>query len=174
MKDHDHWKESNMINTEEQLYVPSGKTVCLVFAFVCALFVPINLNVNNIAMALINGSISFLMLVSYLTIIKSRSLKYAMPIIIFVLFFITVEYLITGGEEGFSILWVLLIPPFAIYMLRLRNAVIASLLIWGIVVIGLWSPLNRYCYDFYRTFEIRFPILYAAEIVISIMIEYVA
>lgn len=171
MKDHDHWKESNMINTEEQLYVPSGKTVCLVFAFVCALFVPINLNVNNIAMALINGSISFLMLVSYLTIIKSRSLKYAMPIIIFVLFFITVEYLITGGEEGFSILWVLLIPPFAIYMLRLRNAVIASLLIWGIVVIGLWSPLNRYCYDFYRTFEIRFPILYAAEIVISIMIK---
>lgn len=160
-----------MINTEEQLYVPAGKTVCLVFAFVCALFVPINLNVNNMAMALINGSISFLMLVSYLTILKSRSLKYAMPIIIFVLLFITVEYLITGGEEGFSILWVLLIPPFAIYMLRLRNAVIASLLIWGIVVIGLWSPLNRYCYDFYRTFEIRFPILYAAEIVISIMIK---
>lgn len=171
MKNHDNRKEGDMINTEEQLYVPSGKTVCLVFAFVCALFVPINLNVNNMAMALINGSISFLMLVSYLTILKSRSLKYAMPIIIFVLLFITVEYLITGGEEGFSILWVLLIPPFAIYMLRLRNAVIASLLIWGIVVIGLWSPLNRYCYDFYRTFEIRFPILYAAEIVISIMIK---
>lgn len=171
MKNHDNRKEGDLINTEEQLYVPSGKTVCLVFSFVCALFVPINLNVNNMAMALINGSISFLMLVSYLTILKSRSLKYAMPIIIFVLLFITVEYLITGGEEGFSILWVLLIPPFAIYMLRLRNAVIASLLIWGIVVIGLWSPLNRYCYDFYRTFEIRFPILYAAEIVISIMIK---
>lgn len=171
MKNHDNRKEGDMINTEEQLYVPAGKTVCLVFAFVCALFVPINLNVNNMAMALINGSISFLMLVSYLTILKSWSLKYAMPIIIFVLLFITVEYLITGGEEGFSILWVLLIPPFAIYMLRLRNAVIASLLIWGIVVIGLWSPLNRYCYDFYRTFEIRFPILYAAEIVISIMIK---
>lgn len=171
MKNPDDQKEENIMNEAEQLYVPSGKVICLVFAFVCALFVPINLNVNNMAMALINGSISFLMLVGYLTIIKSKSLKYAVPIMIFVLLFITVEYLVTGGEDGFSILWVLLIPPFAIYLFRLRKAVVASLLIWGIVAIGLWSPINSYCYDFNRTFEIRFPILYAAEVVISIMIK---
>lgn len=171
MRKHRNQKEENIMNETEQLYVPTGKAICLVFAFVCALFVPINLNVNNMMMALINGGISFVMLIGYLTIVKSRSLKYAIPMIALVLIFITVEYLITGGEDGFSILWVLLIPPFAIYMFRLRNAVITSLIIWLIVAIGLWSPMNQYCYDFNRTFEIRFPILYAAEVVISIMIK---
>jgi len=155
----------------EQLYVPSGRTVCLVFALVCAVFVPINLGVGNVAMALINGGISLLMAVGYWSIIKSQSLKYAVPIIMAVLLFVTVEYLITGGEGGFSILWILLIPPFAVYMMKLKNAVIGSLLIWLIVVIGLWSPLNSYCYDYTRTFEIRFPILYAAEIAVAVLIK---
>lgn len=171
VKKHIIQQENDMNNTEEQLHISSGKAVCLVFSFVCALFVPINLNVNNMTMVLINAGISVIMLAGYLTIMKSRSLKYAMPMIMLVLVFIAVEYLLTGGEDGFSILWVLLIPPFSIYALKLRSAIFFSLFIELIVVIGLWSPLNSYCYDYTRTFEIRFPILYAAEIAVSILIK---
>lgn len=159
------------MDSVEQLYVPSGKAVCLVFAITCAVFVPINLGVGNVMMAGVNGLISLFMLAGYLSILKSGTLKYAIPLITIVLLMVTVQYLITGGEEGFSILWILLIPPFAIYLLDLRKAIVVSLFIWLIVLVGLWTPLNTYCYDYTRTFEIRFPLLYAVEIVISILIK---
>lgn len=159
------------MDSVEQLYVPTGKTVCMVFAVTCAAFVPINLSVGNTMMAVVNGSISLVMLFGWLSIIVSGTLRLAVPIIMLVLILVTVQYLITGGQEGFSILWILLIPPFATYILDLKKAVGLSSLIWLIVCAGLWTPLNVYCYDYTRTFEIRFPILYAVEIVIAIMIK---
>lgn len=164
-------KENQMTGSVEELYVPSGKTVCLVFVIVCALFVPINLGVGNRMMAVINGSISILMAAGYLSILKTDSLRFAAPVIMLVLLVITIQYLVTGGEEGFSVLWILLIPPFAIYMLDLKKSVLFSALVGVIVVVGLWTPVNAYCYDFNRTFEIRFPILYAAEIAVAILIK---
>lgn len=163
-------KYKEMDSTEE-LHVPTGKAVCLVFAVTCAAFVPINLSVGNLMMAVVNGIISMVMLFGYLSIILSGALKLAIPLIMSVLIMITLQYLITGGEEGFSILWILLIPPFAIYILDLKKAIVFSAFIWLIVCAGLWTPLNAHCYDYTRTFEIRFPILYAVEIVIAIMIK---
>ena len=163
-------KYKEMDSTEE-LHVPTGKAVCLVFAVTCAAFVPINLSVGNLMMAVVNGIISVVMLFGYLSIILSGALKLAIPLIMSVLIMITLQYLITGGEEGFSILWILLIPPFAIYILDLKKAIVFSAFIWLIVCAGLWTPLNAHCYDYTRTFEIRFPILYAVEIVIAIMIK---
>lgn len=171
MKNENKNQKKEEMDSVEQFYVPSGKAVCLVFAITCAVFVPINLGVGNVMMAGVNGLISLFMLAGYLSIVKSGTLKYAIPLITIVLLMVTVQYLITGGEEGFSILWILLIPPFAIYILDLRKAIIVSLFIWLIVLVGLWTPLNAYCYDYTRTFEIRFPLLYAVEIVISILIK---
>lgn len=159
------------MDSVEQLYVPTGKAVCLVFAITCAAFVPINLSVGNTMMAAVNGSISLVMLLGWLSIIVSGSLRLAVPIIMLVLILVTLQYLITGGQEGFSILWILLIPPFATYILDLKKAIAVSVFIWLIVCAGLWTPLNACCYDYTRTFEIRFPILYAVEIVIAIMIK---
>ncbi len=164
-------KENEMTNSVEELYVPSGKTVCLVFAIVCALFVPINLGVGNGMMVAVNGSISIMMAAGYLSILKTNSLKFAAPVIMLVLVVITIQYLVTGGEDGFSVLWILLIPPFAIYMLDLKKSVLFSLLVGCLVILGLWTPLNAYCFDYSRTFEIRFPILYAAEIAVAILIK---
>lgn len=171
MKDQNKKRKSDMPDSVEQLYIPSAKAVCIVFAIVCAAFVPINLGVHNMMMVYINGAISLMMLLGYISILKSGTLRYAVLLIMSVLIIVTIQYLITGGEDGFSILWILLIPPFAIYILDLRKAVVVSLFIWSIVVLGLWSPLNDYCYDYNRTFEIRFPILYVAEIVVAIMIK---
>lgn len=171
MKDENKKLKNEEMEAVEQLYIPTGKAVCLVFAVTCAAFVPINLGVGNVMMAVVNGLISLFMLIGYLSIILSGSLKFAVPTIMLVLILVTVQYLITGGEEGFSVLWILLIPPFAIYILDLKKAVFVSLLIWFIVFAGLWTPLNVYCYDYSRTFEIRFPILYAVEIVIAVMIR---
>ena len=159
------------MDSVEQLYVPTGKAVCLVFAITCAAFVPINLIVGNTMMAAVNGSISLVMLLGWLSIVVSGSLRLAVPIIMLVLILVTLQYLITGGQEGFSILWILLIPPFATYILDLKKAIAVSVFIWLIVCAGLWTPLNACCYDYTRTFEIRFPILYAVEIVIAIMIK---
>ncbi len=158
-------------DVSESIYIPAGRAVCLVFAVVGAAFTIINIGVNNMMMVYINGALFALMSIAYLSIIRNHSLKIAIPIICVVVFFTETNYLITGGEDGFSILWILLVPPIAIYMMPLRKAFAASAGVWLIAAAGLWSPLNQYCYDYTRTFEIRFPLLYMAEIAVALMIK---
>lgn len=42
----------------------------------------------------------------FLSILKTNSLRFAVPVIMLVLLVITIRYLVTGGEEGFSVLWI--------------------------------------------------------------------
>lgn len=161
----------NEKDAAEPIYIPAGKVVCVVFAVVGAVFTIMNIGVDNMMMAYINGALCALMGVAYLSIIKTHSLRIAIPVICAVVLFTETNYLITGGEDGFSILWILMVPPIAIYMMPLGKATLASAGVWLVAAAGLWSPLNQYCYDYNRTFEIRFPLLYMAEIAVALMIK---
>ncbi|MBQ8967830.1 diguanylate cyclase [Ruminococcus sp.] len=71
---------------------------------------------------------------------------------------------ISGGNEGFAVLWVLLIPLFSISLFGLRIGLIMNAY-FTLLIIGLfYSPLSVHIADLYTdNFMKRFPVLFLAD-----------
>lgn len=84
-------------------------------------------------------------------------------------------FFITGIPNGFSALWVCLIPSFALLVLGFRYGSAVSLLAFGGVAFLFWLPVGRALlqYPYTEEFMLRFPFLYLSIYFISFLIEIV-
>lgn len=70
-------------------------------------------------------------------------------------------YLFTGGQEGFGLIWIILMPVFTLYMVvKVRFYILINSISLLILITFFWTPLFQYCWDYTTTFRIRFPILF--------------
>lgn len=84
-------------------------------------------------------------------------------------------FFISGIPNGFSALWVCLIPSFALLIFGRRTGTIYSLLaFWGMVVL-FWIPGGRMLllYEYTEEFMLRFPFFYAACFLLALFIEVI-
>ena len=84
-------------------------------------------------------------------------------------------YAIQGSNNGFAILWVMLLPLGTMYFCDVIVGVYASLLFELLFVVLFWSPLSAYVSSNYTTtFVTHFPILFLLNVIMSAcaMIEY--
>ncbi|MBQ9503956.1 MAG: response regulator [Lachnospiraceae bacterium] len=161
-----------LFNKDEEINITSCRMVCVIFAIICGLFVPINFYAGSPNMAVANGIICIVMLVNLIGIIKLNTVKYATPTLVVLMVVVTIYYLYSGTTEGFSILWIVLVPAFAIYMMPFHYGILTSGLAELIFILGLWTPLGNGAYQYSETFKARFPILFFADIVMSVLIKY--
>lgn len=71
---------------------------------------------------------------------------------------------ISGGNEGFALLWVLLIPLFSIALFGMRIGLGMNLYFTLLIIALFYTPLNTYIRDLYTSnFMSRFPILFIAD-----------
>ncbi len=72
-------------------------------------------------------------------------------------------YALTGENEGFACLWILLVPVIGPSLLGVRVSFFLSLYFQLFLVVLFYTPLNQLVADYYTaTFLIRFPVLYFA------------
>ena len=161
-----------LFNRDEETNITSCRMVCVIFAIICGLFVPINLYVGSTNMAIANAIICIVMLVNLIGIMKLNTVKYATPTLVVLMVLVTIYYLYSGTTEGFSILWIVLVPAFAIYMMPFQYGILTSGLAELIFILVLWTPLGNGAYQYSETFKTRFPILFFADIVMSVLIKY--
>lgn len=70
-------------------------------------------------------------------------------------------FAVTGENEGFAILWIILVPVFSSLVLGLRIGCLLGLYFQAFLIVLFYTPLSAYVSDFYTpTFIMRFPILY--------------
>ena len=84
-------------------------------------------------------------------------------------------YAARGVNEGFAILWTLVIPLAFSYFVEVRTGIIFSLYFLVLLVVLFYTPLRGYVAASYtETFMTRFPILYAINVALSslAMIQY--
>ena len=88
---------------------------------------------------------------------------------------ILVFFFITGIPNGFSALWICLIPSFALLIFGFRYGSAVSLLAFSGVAFLFWLPVGRSLlrYAYTEEFMLRFPLLYLSIYVISFLIETV-
>lgn len=102
------------------------------------------------------------------------------PIYIYLLFgvesfILLLFFFISGIPNGFSALWICLIPSFAMLIFGTKNGSIYSLLALGMIVFLFWTPIGKSLlfFKYTDTFMLRFPFLYCSIYLISLVIEYV-
>ncbi len=81
-------------------------------------------------------------------------------------------YLITGGAEGFSIVWLLIVPPAAMYCLSLYYGLLFSLILGASMMIYMWTPLFQLGYEYSRAYQVRFPIVYFSVVVLCSVTQF--
>ncbi len=105
-------------------------------------------------------------------------LKPRLQLVIRILFFLEVGALllfftITGHPDGFSVLWLCLIPSFVLCIFGRKQGSIICGIAFLIVIFLFWIPVgtNLLQYDYNPTFLLRFPFLFLAIYLLSLFIE---
>ena len=125
----------------------------------------------NWKMVAISLSYGTVMLGTFLHINITKKLTPFYSFSYLIVAFLTLDFLIDGGSEGFGIIWMTIIPLFTVYVLPFNSFFIMNSGVFIILVLGMWTPLNRFVYDYSRTFEIRFPIIYFVDFLFSAFLK---
>ncbi len=104
--------------------------------------------------------------------------KPRLHIVISILFFMEAAALllfftITGHPDGFSVLWICLIPSFVLFIFGRKNGSIICGITFLVVIFLFWIPIGTDLlqYDYGSTFLLRFPFLFLAIYLLSLFIE---
>ncbi len=82
-------------------------------------------------------------------------------------------FLITGGAEGFSVIWICLLPACGMLFSGLKRGIVMCSVMLGIIVFLLWFPAGQALlqYDYTPHFQMRFPFLYLFFFAIGYIFE---
>ncbi len=126
---------------------------------------------GNLRMVLISASYAFAMLGTFVYINLTKKLSPFYVVVYIIAFFLTTDFLVDGGTEGFGIIWMTIIPLFSVYVLPYRSFFIMNSGILIIIILGMWTPLNSFVYDFNLTFETRFPLIYMFDFLFATFLK---
>ncbi len=142
--------------------------VAFIGFFMCA----VNIFTHSWVMAAVTGGLSLWCILVFLVCKKSGSLFAVSTGTLLAVGAMMMYFLVTGGVDGFSIVWLLLIPPIGIYCYKIFYGGSFSILIGILTAVYLWTPLHELGYDYSDTYILRFPIVYFFDTVVSIYINY--
>lgn len=145
---------------------------CVVFALVGAFMFVLNMSVNSVLIAYITGALGIWMLFNLILFRIGKNVKWVILSIIFSMLLLLTYLLVSGGEQGFSIIWLLFVPPIGMFFLHLYYGGILSLVIGIITAVYMWTPLNQFGFPYSVTWLTRFPIAYFIEMIMCAAIQY--
>ena len=86
-------------------------------------------------------------------------------------------FLLTGIPEGFSAIWIAMLPSFGLLQFKLRWGSIFSGVVFILLIFFLWTPWGNACLQhpevYTDTFKWRFPILYLTFFGIAFFLELI-
>ncbi|MDR2532701.1 MAG: response regulator [Oscillospiraceae bacterium] len=102
-----------------------------------------------------------------------RSKRMVSYILCFLLSAICIYFTLSGGNDGFAVLWILLLPPFVMFIIGFDYGIIISVFFEIFLITLFWTPFNEIVRDYYtQTFMLRFPMLYTASFAVAFLSKY--
>ena len=134
----------------------------------------INILTHKGALTWVTGAFSVLCLVNLL-LHKRGGVFHTVAVALFFLevFAMFTFFLITGNPDGFSALWMAMLPSFGLLMYRRKIGSLFSLVPLLQLLFFFWTPLGRSLlqYNYTDTFRMRFPVLYVAFFALAFFLE---
>ena len=125
-------------------------------------------NYKMVAVSLTYGP---LFLISFIVSIITKKADFFLALGYILSFVMEFVFLITGGQKGFGIFWMCIITLFTFFSNQKRVFFIVNSIYLLLVILGFWTPLSRFCYQFSDTMKIRFPMLYMIEFIFASIIK---
>ncbi len=143
----------------------------LLLAATSSFMTVMNLRREFYVMGAITGILTVvLLLCAYLSGVRKMEVLPSVIAAICILFMFS-YFAVSGQNEGFAILWILLVPLFATGILDMRIGIGLSVYFLFFSVILFYTPLKEHVTDFYSTsFMERFPVLYLCTFMISMFL----
>lgn len=154
------------------LDINNMRSFCMLFVLVGGIMCIVNLSAGSVRMALITGGTGVLMLFNTVLLTVWKKIRFVTFNVVGTVMVMMMYFVVNGGEHGFSLVWLFLVPPAVMYFLNLFYGGIACLLLGGMSAIYMWSPLHELGYAYTVTYRTRFPLVYLAEAFMCIMIQY--
>lgn len=105
-------------------------------------------------------------------LVSKKSMKTALSLFSLELTLLFLFFLISGEPEGFSAIWICLLPTAGLLLYGRKRGVTMSLGVFLLLILLLWSPLNNLLlYEYTASFRLRFPFLYLAFFAIGFLTE---
>lgn len=149
--------------------------IFLLFAFVSAFMTVLNVITRKGVLTIATAVFSVLCLVNFLLIKKGRrsgtviaSVLFSVEMVVLFTFF-----LISGNPDGFSALWIAMLPACGMLLFGRKRATVLSGIMFVILVFFFWIPAGRSLlqYEYSNTFMMRFPVFYLAFFLLSALLE---
>lgn len=166
---------TSLKNLRKEAEDTDGKIIqifCIIFAATGLIMSVVNLTAHSFYMAATTGIIAVSMIATLVHFRRKRNIRHTIVSVFVVMLAMMLYYLVTGGEEGFSVLWVFLAPPVSMYAFSMYYGGMFSLLLGVCIAVYMWTPLHQIGYDYSITYLTRFPILYLAETIMCFVMQY--
>lgn len=111
-------------------------------------------------------------LLAYLKRINVAISSTLMVAVTYVLF---IYFIISGNPEGFSVIWICLLPSLSLFLFGKKKGSIVCLCMFIIIIFFFYSNLGRSLlnFDYTTSFKLRFPILFTSFYCVSLITEIV-
>ena len=150
--------------------------VFFVLGFVALVMTIVNIITQKGALTWATGIFSLLCFLNLIIVINDNkgvgmfvsSILFMVEIVALFVFFI-----ISGNPDGFSVLWMAMLPACGMLLFGIRKTSILCFVLFLILVFFFWIPFgNRLLqYEYNSTFMMRFPILFVAFFAMSTLLE---
>lgn len=171
-----------MFGSWEEICIDNGKKLFLqssILYFLVALVATVMAAANIVVkaypmllatLAILLGSAGCLVM----QVVKKKYYVIVAIIFISILYVCGGYFLVSGGSDGFSVFWVVIVPPmtFVVCPKKVASLFVASGFLAVLVV--FYTPLNALIqYDYSDFFDKRFPILLSLAILLTLLYEFI-
>ena len=87
--------------------------------------------------------------------------------------FLFISFIFIGQPEGFSAIWMCILPTAGLFLYGVKHGSIISLLNFAIIIFAFWTPWGKSlsAYEYSSAFCLRFPFLYISFFAIGFFLE---
>ncbi|MBQ9984669.1 MAG: response regulator [Lachnospiraceae bacterium] len=125
---------------------------------------------SDIIMGVVNAIIAVTMIVTMLLFARIKSPKMLSWFVVSSIYVLMMFFMYQGGVGGVSIMWLLFVPVGGMALINLYYGGILSFLIGVSIPLYMLTPLHRLGYQYSEDYRIRFPIIYWAFLIMSLVI----
>lgn len=146
----------------------SGVLISIFAGILCL----INFSTGNFESAIANGVMAVCFLVhAIIYLFNKNNIQNALGLM-FGAYLIMMYIVVSGGIDGFSIVWLLLVPPVVQHCCNSMYGIAYSVFLGVSTCIYLWTPLRELGYTYTQTIQMRFPLVYFIITMLSVAMQY--